>query len=670
MEGCIVKAVFDFPKETDSDLALNVGDIVKVVKQINDEWYVGTTSNETGQFPAAFVKIALKNAPSHVYMGIADFLSDEIGDIQLQKGDILGLKEEVDDHWVVGKSDASEGLCPRSFLEEIRFIEIEPGYSEESSNEDGYQEVPFGESIDAFTAQSSEELTFPKGARVVLIRELDSFWTEGVFDGKKGKFPSLFVKVVTPLPTELQFRETDSQGIQESSNEAIPSAKALYFYVGANSDELSFDKGELITLIEKVNEEWYKGKIGKSLGLFPANHVEILVDLPYESCNELHLGGQKQSDEDGKNKQLIDKGGKSKEEQGRKVMGVEKPSLKPKPQIISTGNETINRTKPLLLKSSKSNQRHQIPKQKSEGVTDKLLQSPHEEKKALVLKDEDTKAVGKPAVATKIRNGEKPNRPPSVTVPNGELISEQVAKLSKNEVNDKRSKPNAIERPPRPKSIKHTVKLHTLENDMPLFSSNRNVMKSDLNKRNKAKVISPNVKLLESELSSVDLKTDLKSTSNSTFFVSIDKNLSYEEGLDDKVQKKTWKVKRPAPKRPEGHPSRDISFNEGMHLKGESLSPKLLRRETQARGSPSGSPHLSRTNDIEKKPVARKAKPLSSLPKPLAPQPPQRPLGTPKGQTKDMTLQSPFQLHDTFESGVVNGYIKTSPHKQVCVSFL
>jgi len=36
MEGCIAKAIYDFPKETDSDLALKFGDIVKITKQINE----------------------------------------------------------------------------------------------------------------------------------------------------------------------------------------------------------------------------------------------------------------------------------------------------------------------------------------------------------------------------------------------------------------------------------------------------------------------------------------------------------------------------------------------------------------------------------------------------------------------------------------------------------
>ena len=168
MEGCIIKAIYDFPKEAESDLTLNVGDIVKVTKQINDEWCIGIKGDQCGQFPTAFVKIALKEAPEKVYLGIADFDGEEAGDIRINKGDIIGLKEEVDEHWLVAKSDTSEGLCPKSFLKEIEFNEGE-------SADDDIQSGAYGESIDSFNAQSGDELTFPKGVKIELVKEIDSF---------------------------------------------------------------------------------------------------------------------------------------------------------------------------------------------------------------------------------------------------------------------------------------------------------------------------------------------------------------------------------------------------------------------------------------------------------------------------------------------------------------
>ncbi|XP_050300763.1 drebrin-like protein B [Anthonomus grandis grandis] len=53
-------------------------------------------------------------------------------------------------------------------------------------------------------------------------------------------------------------------------------ARALYDYQAADDTEISFDPGDLITNIEKVDEGWWQGLApdGITYGLFPANYVE------------------------------------------------------------------------------------------------------------------------------------------------------------------------------------------------------------------------------------------------------------------------------------------------------------------------------------------------------------------------------------------------------------
>jgi len=46
----------------------------------------------------------------------------------------------------------------------------------------------------------------------------------------------------------------------------------------ADDTEISFDPGDLITNIEKVDEGWWQGLApdGITYGLFPANYVELV----------------------------------------------------------------------------------------------------------------------------------------------------------------------------------------------------------------------------------------------------------------------------------------------------------------------------------------------------------------------------------------------------------
>ncbi|KAL1518024.1 hypothetical protein ABEB36_001710 [Hypothenemus hampei] len=55
-------------------------------------------------------------------------------------------------------------------------------------------------------------------------------------------------------------------------------ARALYDYQAADDTEISFDPGDLITNIEKVDEGWWQGLApdGITYGLFPANYVELI----------------------------------------------------------------------------------------------------------------------------------------------------------------------------------------------------------------------------------------------------------------------------------------------------------------------------------------------------------------------------------------------------------
>ncbi|ELU11497.1 hypothetical protein CAPTEDRAFT_50443, partial [Capitella teleta] len=52
-------------------------------------------------------------------------------------------------------------------------------------------------------------------------------------------------------------------------------AVALYDYQAADDDELTFDPGELITNIEFIDPDWWKGQCRGAVGLFPANYVEL-----------------------------------------------------------------------------------------------------------------------------------------------------------------------------------------------------------------------------------------------------------------------------------------------------------------------------------------------------------------------------------------------------------
>jgi len=56
----------------------------------------------------------------------------------------------------------------------------------------------------------------------------------------------------------------------------VEQVMALYKYAKQNPDELDFDKGSVINVINKVDADWWTGELNGTTGLFPSNYVTPL----------------------------------------------------------------------------------------------------------------------------------------------------------------------------------------------------------------------------------------------------------------------------------------------------------------------------------------------------------------------------------------------------------
>ncbi|CAH7669078.1 hypothetical protein BY996DRAFT_4592463 [Phakopsora pachyrhizi] len=55
-------------------------------------------------------------------------------------------------------------------------------------------------------------------------------------------------------------------------------AVGLYDFVGTEAGDLSFKKGDWINVVEKIDDQWWRGSIGMRRGIFPVNRVQVAMN--------------------------------------------------------------------------------------------------------------------------------------------------------------------------------------------------------------------------------------------------------------------------------------------------------------------------------------------------------------------------------------------------------
>lgn len=82
-----------------------------------------------------------------------------------------------------------------------------------------------------------------------------------------------------PLETsQQQQKEQEEQQRNEQAVTIIRKVRAMYDLTASESDELSFRKGDVITVVEQVYRDWWKGTLRGKVGIFPLNYVTPISD--------------------------------------------------------------------------------------------------------------------------------------------------------------------------------------------------------------------------------------------------------------------------------------------------------------------------------------------------------------------------------------------------------
>ncbi|XP_076827184.1 SH2/SH3 adapter protein Nck1 isoform X2 [Brachyhypopomus gauderio] len=136
-----------------------------------------------------------------------------------------------------------------------------------------------------YTAEREDELSLVKGTRVIVMEKCSDGWWRGSFNGRSGWFPSNYVTEdggVGPGGDAAGLSEKLAAVVHGANGgRVLHAVQALYPFGSANDEELNFEKGEVMEVLEKPDNdpEWWKcRKADGQVGLVPKNYVAVLQE--------------------------------------------------------------------------------------------------------------------------------------------------------------------------------------------------------------------------------------------------------------------------------------------------------------------------------------------------------------------------------------------------------
>ncbi|XP_060006863.1 intersectin-1 isoform X2 [Lagenorhynchus albirostris] len=232
VEGLQAQALYPWRAKKDNHLNFNKNDVITVLEQ-QDMWWFGEVQGQKGWFPKSYVKLI--SGP-------------------IRKSTSM---------------DSGSSESPAS-LKRVASPAAKPAVSGEE----------IAQVIASYTATGPEQLTLAPGQLILIRKKNPGGWWEGELQarGKKrqiGWFPANYVKLLSPGMSKI----TPTEPPKPAAFPAVCQVIGMYDYTAQNDDELAFNKGQIINVLNKEDPDWWKGEVHGQVGLFPSNYVKLTTDM-------------------------------------------------------------------------------------------------------------------------------------------------------------------------------------------------------------------------------------------------------------------------------------------------------------------------------------------------------------------------------------------------------
>uniref|UniRef100_A0A671WQN5 Intersectin 2a n=1 Tax=Sparus aurata TaxID=8175 RepID=A0A671WQN5_SPAAU len=285
------RALYSFVARNADELSVDADCLIEQ----REDWWLGQLNGTQGWFPKGCVTLetagveheteltlccshcsvdafdACDSVHLEEYVALYTYESPEMGDLTFVEGDVV-IVTEREGEWWRGCIGDQTGVFPSNYVRPV-----EPEVSPPASRPGVSTKKPeiaqaVTTNTTATVASMIHQLRLSPGQLIVVLAKNSTGWWLGELQarGKKrqrGWFHSSHVKLLGPSSSK-------------SSPSPLPVCQviAMYDYTAANRDELSFSKGQLISILDKTNPDWWKGDANGVTGLLPTNYVKMTTE--------------------------------------------------------------------------------------------------------------------------------------------------------------------------------------------------------------------------------------------------------------------------------------------------------------------------------------------------------------------------------------------------------
>jgi len=205
-------------------------------------------------------------------VALHDFDATAHDELSFKKGSILKVlnTEEEDKNWFKAEQDGKDGLIPENYIH----VKPHEWYYGRISRTKAAEILSRQPHDGAFLIRQSE---MTLGDFSISVKCGGGAWHFNVSRDVPGKY-YLWGEMFNSLNQLVDYHRTTSVSLTQVIylRDMVPEVVVAFDYYPQEEDELRLQKGDIITVIDKCNQYWWRGTLNGMEGLFPFPYVKEL----------------------------------------------------------------------------------------------------------------------------------------------------------------------------------------------------------------------------------------------------------------------------------------------------------------------------------------------------------------------------------------------------------